>query len=248
MSRLPHLLLVLLSVTAASAAGTLQDTKIPRFAQSAGGDGFPLWVSASLAIADGRIQPDFFEPAFLAQLERNEAKNADRCTAYISLGPLHVPEGAPIEDRVGVSYSVVTGSITGAEQGFFRGTPGTAYALKVSGRPKMLGHAATADVVYIFVATADIPTARGRVCSTPLPGTPLPEIGDRVVAFAPMPAQDEERQFILVNGQSHLILERRGALIGRTEAKTTKVRNLADVLNAIQESDGLRTTPVRREE
>lgn len=248
MRRLFTLLLLVGAVTA-HAGEPRPLSRIPKFAHSTGpGDAPPLWVSSSLAIVNGRIQPDLFDPAFLRRIERNLTRNPNSCTSYLSLGSLHVPEGETIEDRVGLSYSVITGVITAAEQGFYRGTPGTAFELKVSGRPKVLGHSASAEALYIFVASADIPIATGHICSTPLPGTQIPEIGDRAVAFASMPAQDEDRQFVLVNSKGALILERRGTLVGRVEAKAGAVRDLDAVVRAIEGSDGLRSTPNRRTE
>lgn len=168
-----------------------------------------MWVAASTAIAaDGELRAELFAPVFAQRIEENRARNPGGCVAYISPGPLHIPAAVTLEERIAAASSVVEGKIVRAEQGFYRGMPGTRFALEVTARVKMSGHSATADVLYVFLAKADIATPRGHICSMPIPGATIPAVGDRVTVLASVPAHDEERQFLPIEGRSDLVIHR----------------------------------------
>lgn len=213
---------------------------------SADSDAPPLWVAASSAFGpDGSLQLDLFHPPFSQRLERHRAANVDGCVSYLTSPSLHLPATRTVEERVAASYTVVAGEIVEAEEGFFFGVPGRLFALKVSARPKIFGHSQTADRLYIFVAQADIATPRGHFCSTPPPGSVVPQLGDRVVAFAQLPGQDVFREFMVIDPRSGLIVQRRGALLGATALDSGAATDLEAVLTVIRRSRGLAEPPVR---
>lgn len=75
-------------------------------------------------------------------------------------------------------------------------------------------------------------------CSTPPPGAVVPQLGDRVVAFAQLPGQDVFREFMVIDPRSGLIVQRRGALLGATTLDSGAAADIEAVLAAVGRSCG----------
>ncbi|HEX2121196.1 MAG TPA: hypothetical protein VHL59_06080 [Thermoanaerobaculia bacterium] len=239
-------LLTIVLVQPAVIAGGSADARIPRIAHRDDG-GAPLWVSASEALLpNGDLRAELFNSAYLDAIEKNRVVNVEQCTRFMSRIIEGVIPVGTIEERVSASYTIVAGEVTAAEEGFYAGMPGTLFALRISSRPKILGHSPRSEFLYFFVGSARIATPYGFICSTAGPGAAvLPAIGDRMVVFAHFPAQDQSRELMYVNPRTAFVIERRGTLLAAIELKSGRAENLKSVLDAISRSKGLRDVPSR---
>lgn len=245
MKTLAAALLTIVLIQPAAVAGGSADARIPRIAHSDDG-GPPLWVSVSEALLpNGDLRAELFNSGYADAIEKNRAVNVEECTRFMSRVMEGVIPRGTIEERVPASYTIVTGEVTDGEEGFYAGMPGTLFALRISSRPKILGHSPRSEFLYFFVGSARMATPYGFICSTPGPGGVVPAIGDRVVVFADFPAQDQKRELMYVNSRWAFIIERGGALLGAVNLKSGRAENLKSVLDAINRSEGLRGVPSR---
>lgn len=202
-------------------------------------DGPPMWVAASAALrADGSLRSELFLEPFARRLERHRAVNVDRCVSYLTAASLHLPPAATVEERAAASHAVVAGEIVAFDEGFFFGVPGRLFALRVTARPKSFGHAPAAPTLYLFAAQADLATPRGHFCSAPAPGSVLPRVGDRVVAFAQLPSRDALGEVLVVDLRSGLLVQRGDELLGPAMLRDGKAADLGAVLAAVSLSRG----------
>jgi hypothetical protein len=241
-----HTLVISLMTVMALDVRASASHQIPRIAFSSD-DNPPLWVAASEALrSDGTLNSELFLHPFAVGLERHRSANVDRCVYYMTAPSLHLPPAGTVEDRVAASYTVVAGEIVASDEGFFFGVPGRLFALSVSARPKSFGHTSTARTLYLFAAQVDIATPRGHFCSTPTPGSVLPRVGDRVVAFAQLPSHDALGEVLMVDLRSGLIVQRGNELLGPALLRNGKAADLGAVLATVSQSRGLTEVPPRR--
>jgi hypothetical protein len=237
------MLLPLLLVLSARVA---LSSEIPSIIDSTDPAALPLWVAASTALTPtGELRSEFFWPSSVEQIEGNRVRNQERCTVYQSRGPA-LPAFDLLEERVSRAYTIFAGTVVGAEPGFFAGSlPGTLFAIDVTARPKAIGYSNTSKRMYVFVISADIPTALGRICSHPGPDGIVPQVGDRIIVLAHSPAQDANRQFVIVESRFGLILGRGASLLGVPAATDPRPSDVTGVLRAIERSKHLKTLPAR---
>jgi hypothetical protein len=80
----------------------------------------------------------------------------------------------------------------------------------------------------------EIVTPRGHFCSTPAPGSVVPRLGDRVVAFAQLPSRDALGEVLMVDLRSGLIVQRGDELLGPAILRSGRAADLGAVLEAVR--------------
>lgn len=123
-------------------------------------------------------------------------------------------------------------------QGFYHATPGTLLGLRVieDAVRSESRSAGSSETLYVFVPSAKILTSAGAICSRPLGHLPLPEVGDRLMAFSYHAPADESGVVGPVDAENDLLIERDGQPVFVPERLKAEVgaRNLNELARAVR--------------
>ena len=172
----------------------------------------PLWVSSRAAFdLDGRLRADQFAENSRRFINQNIAANSSgSCSVFVSAPPMEQfkPKNS-LDALVANSLAIIAGEVIDTDTGFYLGTPGTLYAVRVTDVPKSLGRIAHADPLLVFVPEATIRTPKGTICSRTFTSVPAPAIADSILIFSYDDARDVEGRLITVDLHSQLVVQRR---------------------------------------
>lgn len=209
----------------------------------------PVWVPASAAFdSKGDLRNDLFDEATRKRFDRLRKKNSGaECEVFVG-PPSELPHvSGSLDERTQRALAIAAGTVIEAEQGFYFGSPATAFAIHVDERLKAFGRASrNAEIVRIVVNQAKITTAKGMVCSTPGTDARVPQVGDRVLVFAYVDPIDEDGRIFQVNPRADLIIERDNHLLLPSQFEGFKA--LHDVLRAVRENPRVNQMPERQAE
>ena len=176
-------------------------------------DGRVLWVAAQDAFtADGELDPHLFSARARERLDDLRRRNGDTCT-YAAAAPaleLHARVDS-LEDLAAAAQTIVTGTVIAAENGFYRGDPGTLFTIRVAESMKRPSRASL-STVYLFVPIAEIPTSRGMICARGPLHSLMPRAGDDVLFFTHLPPLDRESRLFSVEPHLQLLVQTRDVL------------------------------------
>lgn len=208
-----------------------------------------MWVSESAAI-DGRgeLRTEYFAEHELAMLRRNLERNSSgHCTTFMTQPELeHFRPQKTLDDVITNARVIVSGIVTSATPGFFRGLPGTLLALQQTERLKATVPVASAGPLYVFIPQATIRTRSGALCSTMAGALPsIPEVGASIVAFVYGSPLDEQNAVFEVDPARHLLVQPRGheRLLPNRLAGALENQSLDGVVRVICEHKGRRLIP-----
>jgi len=210
----------------------------------------PLWVSSRAAFdKDGRLRADQFTEINRRLINQNIAANSDgECTVFMGAPPTeqYTPKNS-LDALVANSLAIVSGEVVGADTGFYLGTPGTLYTVRVADIAKSFGRVGHANPLLLFVPEATIRTAKGSICSRAFNSVPAPTIGDTVLVFSYEDARDVEGRLITVDMHSQLVLQRREQMFAPPAVAAalngTAIHSVADIVSKIRKSTHLADVP-----
>jgi hypothetical protein len=157
--------------------------------------------------------------------------NAEECRMYV-LAPTaeHSRPTASIEDLSTHAETIVLGTVTAIEQGFYHGLPSSRLRIE----PTHLKGAARRAETYLVYPLAKIPTAHGLICIRPLGDYTAPAVGDRVLVFSMYePFMTDTAMFLSVDVRRQLFHEPRNAG-ARFPAALTGNQDLARTMDAVR--------------
>lgn len=175
---------------------------------------YPLWVSEQAALDErGRLRLELFQEDNAARLTRALERNAaGDCRTFLTQPPLehHNPEST-LDDVVRYSRAIVSGTVTAAERGFYRGTPGILLALAGTETLKATVPVNPGGGLHVFIPEATIETSAGPICSTMRAALPsIPKPGDSILVFVYGSPGGDEATIAEVNVARHLLVQPRG--------------------------------------
>ena len=146
----------------------------------------PVWVSASLAVVDGRLQPDYFNDSQFEWLSAALANAASRikkdgpqdCAWQLKRRIDSYP--APPDSLRKLVVSAKTNALAVVEEvdsGFWLGHPSTLLRLGISETTGPGGP--TTGSVLVVLLQGNVETKDGRLCGN-FSNRPMPEVGDRI--------------------------------------------------------------------
>jgi hypothetical protein len=230
-TRLAFVWIVVVLFALSSFAG---EVSIPETAASADlTDSIPIWVSEEAARdGDGNLKVDLFHSHRIERfLELRGPVDAEGCTMTVG-GPTleQAVDGRSIDSLARSSRQVIRGEVVSQGEGFFGGTPGTLFALRVD---DAISNEVPAPVVYFFLPVGRIELANATVCSTLWRNSLHPAVGDKLVAFVHFKPADAGGRILEVDPTTQLILQR-GDEIRRPSGLTslgtaTRLRDVMEV-------------------
>jgi hypothetical protein len=195
-------------------------------------DGTPVWVSEKTAFGpDGELRRDLFSDAARAFLEEVRTANASECVSFAGASSLdiHAPSDS-IDALARYSETIIAGRVVAAEQGFYRGEPGTVFTIRVSHRPKGTT-AESSDPVHLFIGAARIDTGRGLICARTRRNAVHPAVGDDILFFAYGEPIDIENRILAVDPQRHILVQSdRGIRLPRALQNDSAPRTLDEAI------------------
>jgi hypothetical protein len=210
----------------------------------------PLWVSSRIAFDEnGDLRAELFEPGFRTMLEKNRAANAEG-GCRTALGAPVLGDYAPkrnLDELTAGALTIVSGDVVGAETGFYNGTPGTLFEIAVRDVVKSLGRfRGQRGIARVFIADATIPTPRGTICSCEPFAVAIPAIGDRVLLFSSLDPIDAERQILLVEARSQLVIDHAGTLHVPAALRGAGGQSIERLLSMVRANPHINDVPLRR--
>ena len=208
-----------------------------------------VWVAESAAVdANGDLRTEYFAEHELAMLRRNLARNAaGDCTTFLMQPSLeHQRPEQTLDDVITNSRVIVSGTVTSATPGFFRGLPGTLLALQQTQRLKALVPVSTGETLYVFIPQATIRTRSGALCSTMHDALPaIPEAGASIVAFVYGSPVDEQNAIFEIDPARHLLVQQRGQerVLPNKLSNAIEDKTVGEVVRAVREHKGRTRIP-----
>jgi len=221
---------------------------------TASNDGRPLWVDEAQAFAgNGRLRADLFRPEQI-DLVDDYFRAVERDVHPAVPGrPCRMEMGAPIFENepprartfdamVSRSLTILTGRVTGLQQGFYRGSPGTLLRVAVAERLKDFGRLASSAEIHVFLSAARMQTTRGLLCVDDGVSVPMPAVGDRIAVFSESMPQDDRHELLPIDARMGLFVERSGKLaLPRSMASTMAATpsTLSALVDLVRENPGV---------
>jgi len=155
-----------LLATAQLIAAPFAEREMPLTLRAASGSNVapPIWVSSRAAFdADGRLRADMFEPAFRRILETNQQRNSSGCVSALGAPVIeNHRQDSSFDDVVAHARTIIAATVVSSDTGFYNGTPGTLFGLRVIDVPKAQGRFSPAEKhPRLFVANATLVTPHG---------------------------------------------------------------------------------------
>jgi hypothetical protein len=220
-----RLVLMVTVAMTASAGERFQMPDLIRYNVPGAIDPDPAWVSERAAIDEqGALRFDLFSEGTQFSLRHLLERNpGDSCVTSRGLPFTHYSADPTLDRLVEKARIIIGGRVVATSQGFYGGSPATLLAVKVDARLKEQWSLTRGQIVYIVFRTATIRTKSGMLCSTTFPlQVSVPAPGDRVLAFALAPPNDELTAILNIHPDLHLLVQHRGEprLVKNTLAQT----------------------------
>ena len=197
---------------------------IPETAASADlAEPIPIWVSEKVARDDdGNLKVDLFHRHRIEEfLALRGSSDTEGCTITVG-GPAleQTVDGRSIDSLARSSRRIIRGDVVAQGEGFFGGTPGTLFAVRVE---DVIGDAVLTPVVFFFLPVARIELANATICSTLWKDSLLPRCGDKLVAFVHFKPSDADGKIFEIDPRKQLVLQR-----GDEISRPARLKELAE--------------------
>ena len=210
-------------------------------------ESIPIWVSEKVACdADGNLKVDLFHRHRIEDfLALRGSSGAEGCTITVG-GPAleQAVDVGSIDSLAQSSRRIIRGDVVAQGEGFFGGTPGTLFAVRVE---DVIGDAVPTPAIFFFLPVARIELANATICSTLWKDSLLPSSGDKLVVFVHFKPSDADGKIFEIDPRKQLFLQR-GDEIRRPADLTslgteTQLRDLMEVARQAW----LRSAPERQQ-
>lgn len=149
-----------------------------------------VWVSADVALRDGKLDVSQFDDATRRWIARAEQRagavitkghgNYD-CVAEPAID--HFKANRSLGQLTASSLDVVSGHITHTQLGFWRGFPATLLTVAIDDRLKWSGNFRDPESIHVAYPAAMIQSAHGPLCAVANYSNVIPATGDSVLLF-----------------------------------------------------------------
>jgi hypothetical protein len=224
----------LASLVLASSVVAQELREIPALLHSVRG-GRMLWVAETAAFDElGELRAEFFSEGMREGLDRQRTLNGNaECRRFSGRTPDNFFPTDSVEALERHARLVVAGEVTAGTQGFFGGTPGTLFAIRVTDDIKSERDDTRDGFVYLFMEDARISTPKGLICARSFAKLPLVR-GAKVLFFSNYPPFDSAGMIHQIDPKSQLIVSSNGEVdippaIGREGHRT-----FDEVLNRVR--------------